>query len=138
MSDDVVDDQVSEFQTKTRIFAIMGLGTFALVVLVVVVAAIWFFSYSCASQAKVTWRTTSILIFGIVAAILITAPRKAKYETNEYEDEHYDYSIIPRIAVSLVTILFGLLSTCMLCATMAEKKTLSTVEHEYSELWQEE
>eukprot|EP00601_Ochromonadales_sp_CCMP2298_P033292 CAMPEP_0173365868 /NCGR_PEP_ID=MMETSP1144-20121109/23882_1 /TAXON_ID=483371 /ORGANISM="non described non described, Strain CCMP2298" /LENGTH=109 /DNA_ID=CAMNT_0014316381 /DNA_START=80 /DNA_END=409 /DNA_ORIENTATION=- len=109
MSDDVVDDQVSEFQTKTRIFAIMGLG-----------------------------RTTSILIFGIVAAILITAPRKAKYETNEYEDEHYDYSIIPRIAVSLVTILFGLLSTCMLCATMAEKKTLSTVEHEYSELWQEE
>jgi hypothetical protein len=123
------DDQVAEIQTQTRIFSIMGIGTFMVVVLLVAVAAIWFFSYSCApqvhtsihpsihpyihtsihpyihtyihthtlthththtytythTQAKVTWRTVSIIIFGTVAAILVTAPRKAKYETNEYE-----------------------------------------------------
>jgi len=116
------DDETNELQTQTRIFNVMGVGTFLLGFFVVAIAVVWFFSYSCAAEIKVAWRASSIALFLFTAGILLYAPRTNREENNSFEEDQYDYSIIPRVAISLVMMIFGIVSCGMLGSMAAEKR----------------
>lgn len=141
MSDDddyyLFDDDVVE-NPKTRLLNTLGVGTFIVLFFLITIVFVWFFSYSCEAPVKVAWRATSVGIFLLTAVVLWYAPRTSRFVENIFEEDHFDHTIIPRILVSLLTILFGIVAGVFLAGHFAEPKNLSTVEHEYTELWQDD
>ena len=79
------DDEIARLQDHTLIMGVMGVGTFVLGFFFLVVAIIWFLSYSCAPVIKSVWRGVSTALFFIAALIMVYAPR-----TNQYEDTSFE------------------------------------------------
>ncbi len=55
--------------------------------------------------------TNSLTHSGIVVLILFFAPRSNRYSYSIYEPHHYDSSVIPRIAIGSMMILFTVLTS---------------------------
>lgn len=120
---------------------VLGVGTFIVGLLFVITSAVWFLSYSCGSPAKAIWRVVSTGILVIVAVILYFAPHANRFEDSSFEPavsssawsilchfhansmhflQVYDYSIIPRITISLIMIIFGGVAARFLYDLLAE------------------
>ena len=79
------DDEIARLQDHTLIMGVMGVGTFVLGFFFLVVAVIWFLSYSCAPVVKSVWRGVSTGLLFVAALIMVYAPR-----TNQYEDTSFE------------------------------------------------
>jgi hypothetical protein len=85
MSATIADDQISQEQSHTLVMGVMGVGTFVLGFLFLLVAVIWFLSYSCAPLPKTVWRGISTTVLLIIALIIVYAPRTNRYENTSLE-----------------------------------------------------
>jgi hypothetical protein len=87
MSATIADDQISQEQSHTLVMGVMGVGTFVLGFLFLLVAVIWFLSYSCAPLPKTVWRGISTTVLLIIALIIVYAPRTNRYENTSLEPD---------------------------------------------------
>ena len=83
----LTDDEILEEQDHTLIMGVLGVGTFVLGFLFLLVSLIWFLSYSCAPAIKSVWRAVSTAIFFIVALIMVYAPRTNRFENSSLEPD---------------------------------------------------
>ena len=85
---------------------------------------------SCEVGTKVVTRVVYALIYIITMLILIFAPREDAFINASLTDNVYDHSIIPRIAISLVLMIFAIVAGVFGVQQLAETKTVST-KHYY-------
>lgn len=120
----------------------MGSGTFAILVLTIAVTIVWLLSMSCELKLKVAWRFISGALYVAVFLLLLFSPRESKYPSldqsttevgillfllclfvfNKFYSQVYDESVIPRIAVSAITVVFGFIASGILLLHFGEKK----------------
>lgn len=114
----------------------MGVGTFIVAFLVILLFFVFLFSAPCSKTEKILWRGISFAVVGIIILILIFAERESVYYYSDYTANNYDNSVIPRIAIGCVSILFGIIAAVMITEHTGESREMSTVDHEPSALWQ--
>lgn len=114
----------------------MGVGTFIVGFLVILFFFVVLFSTPCSKTEKILWRGISFAVVGIIILILIFAERESVYYYSDYSANNYDNSVIPRIAIGCVSILFGIIAAVMITEHSGESREMSTVDHEPSALWQ--
>lgn len=102
----------------------MGIGTFLIFFFTAVLATVWLFSSTCEVRPKVTSRGIALVVFLIVVLILIFAEREPKFEYKDYEEKIYDESIIPRVVISLIMMLFSAISAGLCFAHHSEPRTV--------------
>jgi hypothetical protein len=132
------DDAVITRNAGDLIFNIMGVGTFFLLLLGFGLLAVCLGTTFCEPGPKVAVRAIYCLIYLIITLILFYSPRQEMFESSGFEPEVYDHSIIPRIAISLITCIFAILAGVFLVGHHLEPKELSTEDHEYNALWLED
>ena len=97
-----VDDEVLQKQDHTLVLGTLGVGTFSIGFLFLLVALVWFLSYSCAPVVKSVWRIISTTIFFIVALILVYAPRTNMEENSSLEPDvshcNFEFGIFSQAA----------------------------------------
>jgi len=114
----------------------MGVGTFIVGFFVLLQGFVCLFSAPCSKTEKILWRGITFIIFGIIVLILIFAEKESVYYYSNYSPNVYDNSIIPRIAIGCVSILFGIIAGVFIIEHTGESRELSTVDHEPTALWQ--
>ena len=85
MSDVASDDAASHEGHPTLILGVMGVGTFVVGLLFLLVCAIWFLSYSCIPQIKHIWRGIFSLLLVVVSVILWFAPHSHRFDDGSFE-----------------------------------------------------
>jgi len=113
----------------------MGVGTFIVAFFAILLFFVFLFSAPCSKTEKILWRGITFACFGVIILILIFAERESVYYYANYSPEVYDYSIIPRIAIGCVSILFGIIAGVYIVEHTGESRELSTVDHEPDALW---
>ena len=79
------DDGSAIQQQHYLIMNVMGIGTFLILFFGVMLAIVWFLSYSCAPVVKSVWRGVTGTLFVLTALILWYAPRSNRFENNSLE-----------------------------------------------------
>ena len=91
---------------SSLVFGVMGLGTFLIAFLSIVVLALFAITTHCGAQERFDVRKWAIVVWIIVILILIFAQRQSRYSTGGYERLIYDESIVPRILLVLIMAIF--------------------------------
>lgn len=107
MDDDYGDD--TSINEHTLVLG-MGVGTFIVLFFTIALTTVFIMSTPCNPNDKILSRIISFAVFGIIVLILFFAPRSNKFSYSIYEPHHYDSSVIPRIAVGSMMILFTVIS----------------------------
>ena len=63
------------------------------------------------------------------------APRQDAFNNVAFTENVYDHSIIPRIAISLVILIFAIAASVFGFSHLTDSKQLSSTEQEFNELW---
>lgn len=127
------DDSVEE--NPSNLVLGMGIGVLVIFIFCVVLFLIWGLSTHCDAAPKIIWRSFSTLLFGITMLILIFAERESRFYYTNYETVVYDDSVIPRISIACVLMVFALLSLRSIIIVSGESKEESTNELDFNALW---
>ena len=102
-TDDSTDLILNE---SSLVFGVMGVGTFLIAFLSIVVVALFAITTHCGAQERFDVRKWAVIVWIIVILILIFAQRQSQYSTGGYERLIYDESIVPRILLVLIMGIF--------------------------------
>jgi len=114
----------------------MGVGVFLIFLFTILLIIIFAATAYATKTEKILWRGISTTVFGITMTILVFAERESRYYYSGYEKQIYDHSVIPRIVVACLLMLFTLVSGVLLFDESGITKETSTVDVEYTALWQ--
>ena len=102
-TDDSTDLILNE---SNLVFGVMGVGTFLIAFLSIVVLVLFAITTHCGAQERFDVRKWAVVVWIIVVLILIFAQRQSQYSTGGYERLIYDESIVPRILLVLIMGIF--------------------------------
>jgi len=114
----------------------MGVGVFLIFLFTVLLIIIFAATAYASKTEKILWRGISTTVFGITITVLVFAERESRYYYSGFEKQIYDHSVIPRIVIACVLMLFTLVSGVLLFDESGITKETSTVDVEYTALWQ--
>jgi len=133
----VSDDQLLRANPSSLIFGVMGVGTFLVFFFAISLTFIWVLAIPCTGSDKLLARGISTLVFIIIMLILFFAPHSSRYANANLEPHQYDYSVIPRIAITTMMILFTIFAGVQLVENSGDGRESSTADREYSAFWVE-
>ena len=125
-----------EIENPSSLILGMGVGVFVIFVFTIILLLIWIATAYATKTEKILWRGISTTVFGIIMTILIFAERESRYYYSGYEKQIYDHSVIPRVVIACILMLFALISGVLLFDESGITKESSTVDVEYTALWQ--
>ncbi len=127
----------TKVENPSNLIAGMGVGVFVIFIFSIALMLVFAFTTQATKTEKILWRGISSLIFAIIMLILIFSERESRFYYSGFEQEIYDSSFIPRVAVVIVMVLFSMISTILVFDESGISKETSTVDVEYTALWQD-
>jgi uncharacterized protein involved in response to NO len=115
----------------------MGVGVFVIFIFSIVLALVFALTGQSSITAKILWRGGSTVTFMTIMLILVFSERESRFYYAGFEQQIYDDSVIPRISICCVMMLFTLVSAVLLFEESGTSKETSTVDVDENALWQE-
>lgn len=129
MADDDTSTELVEVGS-TRVLG-LGIGIFLIGFFTIALVVVFLISTPCSVRPKVFCRGLWSLILGVVILLLVYAPRENAFETDEDQIKVYDQSVIPRIAVVSVLLVFTVFAANQLLkGHLMESHQLSNRQHD--------
>lgn len=126
-----------ELENPSNLVMGMGVGVFVIFLFSIILTLVFALTAHTSVTQKILWRGISSTIFVIILLILIFSERESRFYYAGYEKQIYDDSVIPRISICCVLMFSTFVSGILLFEESGVSKETSTMEMEYTALWQD-
>jgi hypothetical protein len=128
---------LEELENPSNLVMGMGVGVFVIFLFSLILLLVFTLTSHTSNTEKILWRGISSLVFITIMLILIFSERESRFYYAGFEKQIYDDSVIPRVSICAVLMFFSVVSGVLLFEESGESKETSTIDVDYTALWQE-